>query len=118
MTYPRLTYRPPNRAVVSDPSLSSLSVLDHHHLILHRSIPYSNFILMSNYPVPPPSYGSAENSPKRANFTEDAEPLLGGQRFAAGPSSGNAIYEQPAFGDIPDDFKVRYTSDRIFEGWR
>ena len=62
---------------------------------------------MSNYPVPPPSYGSAENSPKRANFPEDAEPLLGGQRFAAGPSSANAIYEQPAFGDIPDDFKVQ-----------
>jgi len=65
---------------------------------------------MSNYPIPPPSYGSADPSPKRTNFGEDAEPLLGGERFAAaGPSSANAIYQQPAFGDIPDDFKYGVT---------
>ena len=30
-------------------------------------------------------------------------------------SSGNAIYEQPAFGDIPDDFKVRSSSAALLD---
>ncbi|KAI0032109.1 UPF0005-domain-containing protein [Vararia minispora EC-137] len=63
---------------------------------------------MSDYPVPPPSYGTTVPSPKRSNLTEDAEPLLASERYA-GPSSANAIYQQPAFGDIPDDFKYGVT---------
>ncbi|KAF8871871.1 inhibitor of apoptosis-promoting Bax1-domain-containing protein [Gymnopilus junonius] len=57
---------------------------------------------MSNYPVPPPAYGSA-GSPKRANYQgvdeEAREPLL------ASTSAGGGIYNQPAQGDLPDDFK-------------
>lgn len=60
---------------------------------------------MSNYPVPPPSYGST--TPTKSHAQESAEPLLGGQRYhESGPSSGGAFYDQPAAGDLPDDFKV------------
>ncbi|KAI0044224.1 UPF0005-domain-containing protein [Auriscalpium vulgare] len=60
---------------------------------------------MSQYPVPPPSYGSTSPSPKSpVAGGESAQPLLGSPRYpAAGPSSG--IYDQPAPGDLPDDFK-------------
>ncbi|EIM82801.1 UPF0005-domain-containing protein [Stereum hirsutum FP-91666 SS1] len=59
---------------------------------------------MSNYPVPPPSYGST--TPTKPHAQESAEPLLGGQRYnESGPSSGGAFYDQPAAGDLPDDFK-------------
>ncbi|KAI0314285.1 UPF0005-domain-containing protein [Amylostereum chailletii] len=65
---------------------------------------------MSNYPVPPPSYGSTTPSPKDTHFNESAEPLLASQRvYEAGPSSGNGIYDQPAPGDLPDDFKYGVT---------
>ncbi|KAF8070455.1 UPF0005-domain-containing protein [Lyophyllum atratum] len=62
---------------------------------------------MSQYPVPPPSYGSA-GQPKPSNtFFEDRaaqEPLLGPS------SSGRAgIYNQPDEGDVPDDFKYGTT---------
>ncbi|PPQ95324.1 hypothetical protein CVT26_008169 [Gymnopilus dilepis] len=56
---------------------------------------------MSNYPVPPPAYGAA-GSPKRASYQavdESREPLL------ASTSAGGGIYDQPAQGDLPDDFK-------------
>jgi hypothetical protein len=57
---------------------------------------------MSNYPQAPPSYSAT----KPASALSDDEPLLGGYRSPqAGPSSG-AIYNQPAAGDLPDDFKV------------
>lgn len=73
-------------------------------------LPFFNLI-MSNYPQPPPSYGSTSPSPKRTNFDETAEPLLAGQRFyQPGPSSGSGIYDQPAADDLPDDFKVCYFS--------
>lgn len=59
---------------------------------------------MSNYPVPPPAYGPA-GSPKRANYQavddEAREPLL-----ASTSAGGGGIYDQPAQGDLPDDFKV------------
>jgi hypothetical protein len=56
---------------------------------------------MSQYPAPPPSYGSAP-APKPYRDDDDSSPLLGAR---AGPSNG--IYDQPAEGDLPDDFKVR-----------
>ncbi|KAF8647163.1 hypothetical protein AX16_006993 [Volvariella volvacea WC 439] len=62
---------------------------------------------MSQYPVPPPSYGSADSTPrsKPKNFwserdREAYEPLVGGPS-----SSGHGIYNQPAPGELPDDFK-------------
>ncbi|KAF9478789.1 UPF0005-domain-containing protein [Pholiota conissans] len=52
---------------------------------------------MSNYPVPPPAYGPNNN---RAHTDDESrEPLL------ASTSRGNGIYDQPAQGDLPDDFK-------------
>ncbi|KIK69234.1 hypothetical protein GYMLUDRAFT_35303 [Collybiopsis luxurians FD-317 M1] len=59
---------------------------------------------MSQYPVPPPSYGSAPSSPKY-NHSRDAsrDPLLGG------PSSAGAFFNQPEPGDVPDDFKYGTT---------
>ena len=56
---------------------------------------------MSQYPAPPPSYGSSPQKPYRDD--EAASPLLG-TRSQAGPSNG--IYDQPVEGDLPDDFKV------------
>ncbi|RXW25008.1 hypothetical protein EST38_g791 [Candolleomyces aberdarensis] len=55
---------------------------------------------MSSYPVPPPSYGSSSKNTQnyRSVDSRDAEPLLGG-------SSSSGIYNQPAPGELPDDFK-------------
>jgi len=54
---------------------------------------------MNQYPVPPPSYGSAGSTPKpHDNQTEQREPFLGA-------SSSGGYYNQPAQGDLPDDFK-------------
>jgi hypothetical protein len=59
---------------------------------------------MSQYPAPPPSYGSG---PAPKPYRDDAlDPLLG-PRSSAGPSSG--FYDQPAEGDVPDDFKYGTT---------
>lgn len=59
---------------------------------------------MSNYPQPPPSYSPTK--PAYGSTEDNREPLLGG-RFSPepGPSAGG-IYNQPRFGDVPDDFKV------------
>jgi len=59
---------------------------------------------MSQYTAPPPSY-QAPPKAQRSYFPgeDDHEPLLGGSA-ASGPSSGG-IYNQPAEGDLPDDFK-------------
>jgi len=58
---------------------------------------------MSQYPIPPPSYGSASPSPKRSNFRDEArDPLIGS-------SSGGAYFDQPDERDIPDDFKYGTT---------
>jgi len=58
---------------------------------------------MSNYPVPPPAYGSAapQQNPKYQSVDESQEPLL------ASSSRGGAggIYDQPDQRDLPDDFK-------------
>ncbi|KAJ3576755.1 hypothetical protein NP233_g198 [Leucocoprinus birnbaumii] len=53
---------------------------------------------MSNYPVPPPSYGTNDG---RRGANESQEPLL------AESSRGNfgGFYDQPASGELPDDFK-------------
>jgi hypothetical protein len=55
---------------------------------------------MSNYPVPPPAYGTQQNS-KYQSVDESHEPLL------ASSSRGGAggVYDQPDQGDLPDDFK-------------
>jgi len=58
---------------------------------------------MSNYPQPPPSYSTAK--PAYGSTEEHREPLLGDRRSPSpGPSAGG-IYNQPRFGDVPDDFK-------------
>lgn len=67
---------------------------------------------MSQYPAPPPSYqaaGPAPNKPYRDN--DASSPLLGSPRSqpAQGPSGGNGFYDQPAEGDLPDDFKYGTT---------
>ncbi|GBE80716.1 Bax inhibitor 1 [Sparassis crispa] len=64
----------------------------------------------NNYTTAPPAYQGAFAAQKLSTVRaeDDAtEPLLGSPRSAqAGPSSGpGAIYNQPAFGDVPDDFK-------------
>ncbi|EIW83416.1 UPF0005-domain-containing protein [Coniophora puteana RWD-64-598 SS2] len=56
----------------------------------------------SQYPVPPPSYGTA--GPNKQYRNEANEPLLAGQR-----SPGGGIYDQPEAGDVPDDFKYGAT---------
>ena len=63
--------------------------------------------MSSPYPIPPPSYGASASTPKPARNLEldDQEPLLGG---GARPASPGGIYEQPAHGELPDDFKVRF----------
>ncbi|EGO25500.1 hypothetical protein SERLADRAFT_465769 [Serpula lacrymans var. lacrymans S7.9] len=62
----------------------------------------------SQYPVPPPSYGpsgSSNNNKSRYSPRDDAaEPLLGRTR-----SPGGGIYDQPAEGELPDDFKYGVT---------
>jgi len=60
---------------------------------------------MSNYPQPPPSYSTS----KPAYVASDDEPLLGGQGSPRAGPSGGGIYNQPAFGDVPDDFKYGVT---------
>jgi len=56
---------------------------------------------MSQYPVPPPSYGAAPSKPVRE---EAQEPLLGGPSHQAGN-----IFDQPEIDDVPDDFKYGTT---------
>ncbi|KAE9392271.1 UPF0005-domain-containing protein [Gymnopus androsaceus JB14] len=56
---------------------------------------------MSQYPVPPPSYGSASPSPKQGNGRDESrDPLIG--------SSSGGFFDQPE-DDIPDDFKYGTT---------
>jgi hypothetical protein len=56
---------------------------------------------MSQYPIPPPSYGSTSPSPKSPN-----PPIYSGISYHDEPGSSAGIYNQPAPGDLPDDFKV------------
>jgi hypothetical protein len=62
---------------------------------------------MSNYPVPPPSYGQGTPA-KGQNYhsidTESREPLLAGSSRDAHNGPGG-FYDQPGQGDLPDDFK-------------
>ncbi|KAF5355576.1 hypothetical protein D9758_006373 [Tetrapyrgos nigripes] len=58
---------------------------------------------MSQYPVPPPSYGST--APKNSNYRDEArDPLLG-----SSSRGGGAYFDQPEAGDVPDDFKYGVT---------
>jgi len=57
---------------------------------------------MSNYPVPPPSYGSGSN-PKPTR-DEAQQPLLGSSSH-----NGGGIFDQPEADDVPDDFKYGTT---------
>ena len=62
---------------------------------------------MSQYPVSPPSYGSAANPGPKPNNKyfderEGQEPLLGN----SSRSGAGGFYDQPAHDDVPDDFKV------------
>jgi protein lifeguard len=56
---------------------------------------------MSQYPIPPPSYGSTSPSPKSPN-----PPIYSGVSYHDEPGSSAGIYNQPAADDLPDDFKV------------
>ncbi len=56
---------------------------------------------MSQYPIPPPSYGSTSPSPKSPNAQ-----VYSGIRYQDEPGPSAGIYNQPAPGDLPDDFKV------------
>lgn len=64
---------------------------------------------MSQYPVPPPSYGSAGTTGPKPNQyfneREAQEPLLG----SSSRSGAGGIYDQPAHDDVPDDFKYGVT---------
>ena len=68
---------------------------------------------MNNYPVEPPSYEAARpaNANKYGSIPHDEEagrPLLSP---TAGPSSGaGGYFDEPAAGDLPDDFKVSIPS--------
>ena len=66
---------------------------------------------MSAYPIPPPTYGSAEGS-HHAKYTDDPASRDLMSDFAgvgAGSSAAGraAYFDQPSHGDLPDDFKVR-----------
>ena len=65
---------------------------------------------MSNYPQPPPSYSSSKPKPSYGSTEENREPLLGGRQSPEPGTSAGGIYNQPRFGDVPDDFKVSYLS--------
>ena len=56
---------------------------------------------MNQYPIPPPSYGSTSPPPKSPNL-----PIYSGGSYRDEPGSSAGIYNQPAPGDLPDDFKV------------
>jgi len=58
---------------------------------------------MSNHPQPPPSYSTSK--PAYGSTEDTREPLLGGRRSPQPGSSAGGIYNQPHFGDVPDDFK-------------
>lgn len=59
----------------------------------------------NNYTTAPPSYQSTHNAKySDVEAAEPFEPLLGSPRAG----SSGAIYNQPAVGDVPDDFKVSF----------
>ncbi|KAI8972233.1 UPF0005-domain-containing protein [Trametes punicea] len=61
-----------------------------------------------SYANPPPPYpGNAGKLSAVPPEDEAAQPLLGGP--SAGPSAAGGIYDQPALGDVPDDFKYGTT---------
>ena len=60
--------------------------------------------MTSNYTAAPPPYQAPSTT--KPSTDGSSTPLLGGERVS-GPSSGpGAIYDQPDFDDVPDDFKV------------
>jgi len=59
---------------------------------------------MSQYPIPPPSYGSTSPSPKSPNAQ-----VYSGIRYQDEPGPSAGIYNQPEPGDLPDDFKYGVT---------
>ncbi|KAJ6533095.1 UPF0005-domain-containing protein [Mycena capillaripes] len=65
---------------------------------------------MSQYPVPPPSYGtynkgSPESTPLvETSRTSETDPLLAGSSHSSG-----AVFDQLDAGDVPDDFKYGTT---------
>jgi hypothetical protein len=70
--------------------------------------PSNSTMSASQYPQAPPTYQPAAAPYKDAPEASDpASPLLGTSR-GAGPSRSGAIYDMPAPGDLPDDFKACY----------
>ena len=75
--------------------------------VVYQIKQYTTLTTMSNYPVSPPSYGSAAaQGPKPNNKyfdeREGQEPLLA----SSSRNGAGGIYDQPAHDDVPDDFKV------------
>ena len=65
--------------------------------------------VMSTYPKPPPSYSPPK--PLYGSTEESQEPLLDGRRSPSPGTSTGGYYNQPRFGDVPDDFKVSCRND-------
>src|ERR1700742_2891088 len=61
-------------------------------------------VIMSQYPIPPPSYGSTSPSPRSPKAQ-----IYSSNRYQDEPGPSVGIYNQPPPGDLPDDFKVRLT---------
>lgn len=64
-----------------------------------------------NYNNAPPAYATPQVKKYGASDEESTRPLLSP---SAGPSAGG-FYDQPAPGDIPDDFKARFSTSRYLQ---
>ena len=79
-------------------------------LIVSLAVSCPSTTNMSQYPAPPPTYQPTSPAPNN-KYYDASSPLLGSPRSqsAQGPSGTNGFYDQPAEGDLPDDFKYGTT---------
>jgi len=64
---------------------------------------------MSSYPVPPPSYQAPASPGKNYGSAEEAQQPLLAETATSSTAARNAIFDQPAADDLPDDFKYGTT---------
>ncbi|KZT57781.1 regulatory protein [Calocera cornea HHB12733] len=64
---------------------------------------------MSSYPVPPPSYAAPASPGKNYGSADETQQPLLGEVAGTSAAARNAIFDQPAADDIPDDFKYGTT---------
>ncbi|EJU04304.1 glutamate binding protein [Dacryopinax primogenitus] len=65
---------------------------------------------MSSYPVPPPSYQAPPSPSKNYGAADETQQALLGEGVATTSTAArNAIFDQPAADDLPDDFKYGTT---------